>query len=710
MQSTATLLRHVLNPNSVAVIGASADAGKFGGRVMHFLLKHRYGGRIVPINRAGGEVLGVTAYSRIADAPAPIDVAILAVPAPGMPAAIDECGGAGVRCCVVITAEFAELGEEGAARQDELVRIARSHGMRLIGPNCLGLINPAHNLALTSSVALAVEPMPAGPIGLIAQSGSLMATMISHAQDLGTGFTVAASVGNQADLEICDFIEYFLEDEATRAICLYVEGLKDGRRFLDLAARCRDVGKPLLAVKAGRSDAGSRITQSHTASLAGSYAVWEAACREHAVCMLDDPEGMIHCADFLVRFGAPTGERVAAMSASGGTIAVTCDRVVAAGLELAALTQETEREMGKIFPPGRPLNPLDAGGLATAQSMSGAMRAYELMAGDPNVAVVFIAVATSPQLTEKVRRWGALALELRKPTAILLAPGSLVDDARDALRQLRCPFTNRMDDALRVIKASIEYGRNLRAARETLNVPPYALQVAAHAAKVGAGRLTEPEVKALLGLCGIETTPDVIARSADAAVEAAEHIGYPVVLKGLSRDLVHKSDIGAVRLGISDVAEVRRAWTDIERSVRAHLPDARFDGCVVQPMVRSEGAVEMIVGARWDPQFGAVVVVGAGGVLVELLHDVQLALAPVSKSTAHEMIGRLRAAPLLAGARGRPAADIDALADAIVRVGWLAATLGARLAELDVNPLLVRTQGQGAIALDGRATLVPAVD
>ena len=434
MQSSSALLRNVLNPRSVAVVGASADRGKFGGRVMSFLVKHRYAGRIVPVSRSGGELLGITSYQRIGDAPGPIDVAILAVPAPHLPAAVDECGAAGVSCCVVITAEFAELGAEGSARQDELVRIARSHNMRMIGPNCLGFINPGLNLALTSSVALAVEPMPRGAIGLISQSGSLMATMISHAQDLGTGFTVCATVGNQADLEICDFMEYMIEDDATRAICLYVEGLKDGQRFLELADRCREAGKPLLAVKAGRSETGSRITQSHTASLAGSYAVWEAACRAHAVCMLDDPESMIQCADFLVRFGAPANDGVAALSASGGTIAVTCDRVVAAGLRLADLSADTQRELGKMFPPNRPLNPLDTGGLATAQSMPASMLAYELMARDPNIGIVFIAVATSPQLEEKVRRWGELALEIGKPTAILLAPGTLWRRARSAPR------------------------------------------------------------------------------------------------------------------------------------------------------------------------------------------------------------------------------------------------------------------------------------
>ena len=307
MPAAVTLLQLVLNPRSVAVVGASESPQKFGGRVMNFIAKHGFAGAVWPINPGATTVLGKRAYPRVGDAPGPIDVALLAVPAAQMSAAIDDCGRAGVAACIVLTADFAEAGPDGDARQEELVRIARSHGMRLIGPNCLGFINPGLRLALTSSVALAAEPMPVGSIGLVSQSGSLMAALISHAQDLGTGFTVAASVGNQADLEICDFIEYFLHDPATRAICAYVEGLRDGPRFLALAARCREARKPLLVVKAGRSAAGACITRSHTASLAGSDAAWTAACRAHAVVLLDDPEALIQCADFLVRFEAPRG-------------------------------------------------------------------------------------------------------------------------------------------------------------------------------------------------------------------------------------------------------------------------------------------------------------------------------------------------------------------------------------------------------------------
>jgi acyl-CoA synthetase (NDP forming) len=704
MNPAVSTLRAILNPRSVAVFGASGDPAKFGGRVMHFLVKHGYGGRIVPVHPSATEVLGIPAVPKLAAAGDPVDVCILALPAAHLPAALDDCGRSGARGAVVITADFAETGAAGAARQDELVQIAHSHGMRLIGPNCLGFINPHLQLALTSSVALAVEPMPRGAIGLASQSGSLMASLISHAQDLGTGFSVAATVGNQADVELCDLVEYFIKDENTRAICLYIEGLKNGARFLELAQRARAAGKPILAVKAGRSAAGQQVTQSHTASLAGSYAVWEAACRDHAICLLDDPEALIYCADFLIRFGAPAASTIAVMSPSGGTVAVTGDRVVAAGLALAEPGAATAAELQKLLPPGRTINPLDVGGLPRASGLDSALTAYELLAKDPAVGAILIAVATTPQLEDKVRQWGRAALAGSKPTAILLTPGALVNGARDALKEIHCPYTNRLDDTLRVLRTAVYYGEALRNPPPPSASPsPFAAAVRAHATRLPDGRLTEPEAKSLLRAGGINTTNDVLAPSIAAAIEQAQVIGYPVALKGVCLDLVHKSEAGAVKLNIADAYTLRSAWREIEMGLEAHMPGATLSGCVVQPMLG--GGIELIVGCRWDAQFGPVVIMGSGGVLVEILDDVQMAVAPISPAHAQRLISQLRIAPVLAGARGRPAADVAALADTIAKLSGLAATLGPRLVELDINPLLVRDIGAGVIALDARATL-----
>ncbi len=702
MSAPTSFLHNVLNPHSVAIIGASENTQKFGGRVMNFILQHGFKGRILPVNPAAGSILGIPAYASIEDAPGPIDVALIAVPGMQLEAAVEACGKARITACVVLAADFAEAGLDGANRQANLVRIALQHGVRLIGPNCLGFINPALRLALTSSVALAVAPMPIGNIGLVSQSGSLMAALISHAQDLGTGFSIAASVGNQADLEICDFIEYFLTDPATHAICVYVEGLKDGPRFLQLAARCRAAGKPLLVVKAGFSEAGARITRSHTASLAGSDAAWTAACHEHAVVLLDDPEALIQCADFLIRFGAPAGDGVAAMSPSGGTVAITADRLAASGLRLADLSENTQRELHQIVPATRPVNPLDVGGLARDVGLTSARDCYRLLADDPDTGVVLIVVATTPQLDAKVRLWAELAVARGKPTVILLTPGALVDSARGILRELHCPFTNRMDDALRVVKAAINYGAALRLLPTTASIPDNFGEVAAYCAPASA--LTESETKQLLSLAGITVTRDLQVHAAANAVAAARALGYPVVLKLSSRTLTHKSEVGGVALDLRTDDAVAMAWQRIATRLTAVEPASVLE-CVIQPMIT--GGIELIVGSRWDQQFGALVLVGAGGIWAETLRDTQCALAPLSSQRALELVRKLRIFPVLAGARGQAGADLDALIDTIVRVSWLAATLGARLAELDINPLLVKPPGQGVVALDARATLYP---
>jgi acyl-CoA synthetase (NDP forming) len=703
--SGPAFLRAVVNPRSVAVIGASADPLKFGGRVIHYVIRHGFPGRILPINASAAEVLGLPAYPSVGVAPGPIDVAILAVPTQAILPALEECGRAGVHCAVVITSDYAEAGGEGRARQDELVATAHRHGMRIIGPNCLGFINPHAKLAFTSSVALAVEPMPMGSIGVISQSGSLMASMISNGRDVGVGVSIGVSLGNQADLEICDFIEYMVEDPQTKAIAVYAEGFRDGARFVAAARSCRAAGKPLVVAKSGTTDTGGRVTQSHTASLAGSHAVLEAVCREEAICLVDDPERAVMVADLLARWGAPRGDALALMCPSGGTLAVGADRVAGAGFRLPTLSAQTRERFAKFFPANRPLETLDFGGLPAHESLAISTAALDWMREDPDVGLVLLAVASSPQVNDKIRKWGEIAIAGDKPVVLLLTPGSLVDGGREALRAIGCPFVNRMDDAVAVARAAIDYGIAMRARRDEPRLPAGFADPVAAAAALPAGTLTEVEAKGLLRAAGIRCTRETPAATVEAAIAAADTIGYPVVLKLASREVTHKSDAGGVKLRLADAAAVHSAWHEIAAGLQAWQPGAAFTGCLVQEM--AGGELEAIVGCRFDPQFGPVVVVGLGGVYVELLQDVQLATAPVSRARAREMLTRLRGWPLLVGMRGRPALDIDALAETIERTSWLAAKLGARLVELDANPVLVRHAGEGVVAVDARATLAP---
>lgn len=697
------MLRAILNPASVAVIGASSDTLKFGGRVIRFVVDHGFGGRIVPVNPSATEVCGIAAYPSLSAAGGPIDVAVLAVPTRFIAPSLEECGKVGVKGVIVITADYAEVGAEGKVRQDELVAIARRHGIRLIGPNCLGFINPHLALALTSSVALAPKPMPKGDIGIVSQSGSVMASMITNARDVGAGVSVAASIGNQADLELCDFIEYFADDPLTRSIAIYAEGLLDGKRFIAAARRCREAGKPLVIAKSGATEAGSRLTQSHTASLAGAHPVFEAVCRDEAVCLVDDPERAVMAAHVLARFGAPDGDGLAVLSPSGGTVAVAADRVIRAGLRIAELSASTAARLRQYIPPTRPLNPLEFGGLATDKSFEVNTEALGWLRADPNVAAVLLAAASAPQVDAKIKRWGEIALAGEKPVVLALCPGSLVDRGRADLRALGCPFVNRMDDAIGVLRAIVDYGHALRRSRPNVQRPSAFGDVKAVADRLGGGTLTEHEAKSLLAAAGVPVTREAQRAPTEDLAAAAAEIGFPVALKVVSRQVSHKSDAGGVQIGLADEHAVRAAAATIRDNVAQRAPGAIVEGFLVQEMARGE--LEVIVGSRWDAQFGAVVMVGLGGIYVELLGDVQLALAPVAHAQALAMLGALAGWPLIGGVRGRPRLDSDALADAIVRLSWLAAELGPRLLEFDANPVLLRRAGEGLIAVDARATL-----
>lgn len=700
-RDTVDDLRTILSPRGVALVGATDDVSKFGGRALRYLLRHGFEGGIYPVNPSRTEVLGLPCYPSIAAIGRTVDVALLLVPGRHLIAAIEECGAAGVRGAIVVTSDFAEAGAEGAQRQRELVAAGRRAGVRLIGPNCLGFVNPARKLALSSSVALAVDRLPLGAIGLVSQSGSVMASMLSHAYDDGGGFSVCATVGNQADIDACDFIDYFAEDPATRVVCAYLEGVTDGAKLITSAARCQAAGKPLLIVKSGRTAAGAAITQSHTASLAGSYEVLEAVCRRHSAVLLDDPENMIKTAEFLAAYGVPRSDGIAALTPSGGTAAITGDRVVAAGLRLAIPNASTVAELRAIFGAVRHVNPLDVGGMPAEKMMEAAVRPIEIFAADPDVGTVAVAIATSPALEKKAAEWSEAAKRSGKPVVFVVTPGSVVDPVRSVLRDHGRPYCNTMDQAIAVLRAS---AAATAAEGEDAPIRPADMAHPAEATRsLQPGWLLEPEAKSLLSAAGIPVTREKVVTDVDAAVKFAETLGGLVVLKVVSRDIVHKSDMGGVKVGLNGEAAIRVAWNEMTANVSAHAAEAKLEGLLVQEMAGS--ATEMIVGARWDPQFGPTVLAGMGGVKVELIRDVGIALAPLSMRQAADLVRNLRLWPLLDGYRGRPKADLEALCDTLVRLSWLITDLDGTLKDIEINPLFVREAGRGVLAVDARGVL-----
>jgi acyl-CoA synthetase (NDP forming) len=696
-------LARIVSPRSVAVIGASDDVGKFGGRVIHYLIKHGFPGRLLPINPNRPSIRGLPAYPSVSAAPEPADVAILAVPVAHLLRQVEDCARAGVGACIIITGKLADAGPEGAVIQDQALAVARGAGMRLVGPNCLGIFNMTDRALLSSSLALEVEHVRAGGIGMVSQSGALMGTLVSLGHDTGVGFSRCISVGNQADLALCDFLEFLIEDDATRVITLYAEGLRDAPRFVRLLQRARAASKPVLAVKAGRSEAGAQAAKSHTASLAGSFASFEAACRDAGAVVMADPAAMVLAADALDRLPRlpRAGMGVAVMASSGGSTVTTSDMLPAAGLRMGVMSDATRGVLRRFMPESHVHLPLDTGSFDDGAGEDGMQACIRAFLADPDIGALIFPMTTQPAMAQRAALLPPLARETGRPILYVMTAGSVGDGARAAMVAAGFPYFDRVSDALAVLRAlEDEAGGRTRAGLALPERPPGC----GPAPDLHAHTLTEDEAKTLAASYGIPVTRQRIAATAAAAIDAAEAIGFPVVLKGVSRAVVHKSDLGLVKLDLRDADAVRAAFAAIAEALDAVAPGS-MEGALVQEMARGEA--ELILGARHDLDFGPMVLVGAGGVLVEVLADVALAPAPLRHADARAMLMRLAVAKVFGGARGRPALDVEAAADALVRLSWLAADLGPRLVEMDLNPILMRAAGQGVIAVDARATLAP---
>ncbi|MGO4391994.1 acetate--CoA ligase family protein [Variovorax sp. M-6] len=697
-------LSTLLNPRSVAVIGASEDQTKFGGRLYKTLLQHRYDGAVYPINPGRDSLFGLKTYASVDATPTAPDMVIMALPRNKVKDEIAACAARGAKAGIIITSKFSDAGPEGLALEREVVAAAAAHGMRLIGPNCLGLISPVNKLVLCSSPALNVEHLIEAPIGFISQSGALMGTLFDRSHGMGIGFSHCVSVGNQADLELTDFIEFLIEDERTQVICSYVEGIKSPQRFVELARRARAAGKPWLMVKAGATADGSRAAYSHTASLAGDFAALKAVCERENVVMLDDPLDMLSLARAMVRYPKRVVRNVAVITTSGGGGAITADQLSHAGIPLARFEPATVEGLAEHYSEGQAANPIDVGGRKHDGTDELGVVTAELALSDPNTDLGLMVLTTAPDVPGLTRQLADGADKPRaggKPTLYVMLPGRVAVPARAILVERGLPYVDTLAEAMSVLrgwKSWSDYREPAPAARPTDN---YRFE------RPAAGALGEAASKALVGSAGLPVNRERLVRNADEALAAAAQLGFPLVLKVVSPDIAHKSDVGGVALNIVDAADLRERLARMQARIAEAAPRARVDGYSLQ--AQESGELELIIGARRDAQFGAQVVVGAGGVLVELLKDIAVLPAPVDAASARRAVEGLKVAPLLAAYRGRGALDVDAVVDAIVRLGWLAHDLASASPdddfEIEVNPLKVRLKGQGAVAVDARARI-----
>ncbi|RYH01264.1 CoA-binding protein [Salipiger sp. IMCC34102] len=686
----------VIAPKSLVLIGASEDYAKFGGRILHHLVDHGYEGQIYPVNPKRSDVLGLTCYPSVADLPEIVDLALVAVPAKALADTVEACGKAGVGACVIITAQLGEFSAEGAALERRIVEIARSYNMRLIGPNCMGMIVPQANLALSSTPTLRYAgQMRKGGVAFVSQSGAMMGTLFLQSHDHGVGLSGMVSIGNQADLELCDFLEAFIADAETRVVCLYIEGLKSPERFRELCLQAHAAGKPVLAVKAGRTEAGSQLAKSHTASLAGSYSAFEALCRDCGVVLLDDPDAMILAAGVISANPRPGRTNTGLICASGGGAAIMADQLASRGLSAAPFAAETQGRLEQDYPATHANNPLDLGGHKGGLEFGIFERAIESVHADPETGLTAYVMTPQPMMPQTLDHVIEVWRRQGKPVVLVLNLSRFGAEQRDQAFAAGLPFLTRTDDLYRVLQVY----RELSTMSPRVQMPERPADLSAPTIEA-TGFLTEPEAKAILAGYGVSIPAATLTTTVEAAVEAAESCGYPVVLKGVVGDVVHKSDLGLVKVGLADAEAVRAAFSDIVGAIETAAPGApvRID---VQQMIPA--GVELIVGLTREPGFGPQLVLGAGGIHVELLRDVVQRRAPLSSEDVRDMLQDLRIWPLLDGARGQAPMAVDAACEAISRLSWLGDDLGDRLQDFEINPF--RITEDGAHALDGRGTL-----
>lgn len=687
-------LEAILAPRSIAIIGASQDATKIGGRPVELLRRFGFPGAIYPINPRAKEVQGLTAYPSVDALPETPDLAIISVAAEAAPAALDACAAKGVKAAVIFSSGFAELGAEGLAMQDRLRATAQRSGMRVLGPNCLGAASVAERSIATFSVVLENGLPPEGPLGIASQSGNLGSYTALLARERGIGASRFITTGNECDVDIADAIAFLARDPATKVILCVLETCRDATRLTDALDMARAAGKPVIVLKIGASEAGQAAAASHTGALAGSDAVFDAVFRRAGAVRVTSVEQLLDLGHAAAVLGdrLPKGRQTMLLTASGGFGVLLADAASAAGLLLPSPSAETQRRILDVVPYASPRNPVDA----TAQMSSRPEILETILAAlleDDACDALLVLMSASLYLPRlrAVYMPTLRAVREKHPDKVVMLAVHGPADAVAELTAMGFPVVDGVGPSTHTLAGLCD----LAAAR---SLPPQAAPLPPASPLDPAALRTEAGAKKALAAAGLQVLPERVVSSAADAAEAAAAIGFPVVLKIVSPDLPHKTEVGGVVLSLKDAPAVREAHDAMLARVHAAAPGARIEGVLVSPMVG--GGVELILGTKRDPVFGPVVLVGLGGIFAEVIQDIAVRPAPVDEAEAMAMLRSLKAFAVLDGARGRPRADLDAAASAIAAVSCFAARHAAQVSEIDINPLLVRPTGEGAVALD----------
>ncbi|TMJ74443.1 MAG: acetate--CoA ligase family protein [Alphaproteobacteria bacterium] len=701
-------LRPLLSPDSVAIIGAAADSS-LRGRLTQQLVEHGFDGRIYPVTRSQTEVLGHKAYAAVGDIPEAADLAIILVPAAYVVSTIEQCAARGIPAAIVISSGFAEeKSEEAAARDQALRAIAKRTGMVIAGPNSEGLVNPLRPLVATFSPVfhdpnepLLPQNSRAKPIAVSCQSGALTFAFLSRGRDRQLRFTYQISAGNQTVLEAHDYLDWVLDAGGADIFMGYLEGIRDTQRFRAVAEKAARMGKPMILAKVGRSDAGRRAAASHTGSLARAGMADDAIFRHHGIIRGEDLDHMVDVASAFAYCPLPRGNRVAVITGSGGSAVWMADILSAHGLELPVIEENLQRRIMALLPSyASAQNPIDA----TAQAIGevGYAPMVELVAQSERIdTILLISSLANPERAKKLAaELAGITASLDKP--ILLSTYTTATPASiAAIAGAGIPCYTSMPSCARAIKALVDYGRfrEKLARRKPAEATAPALRDEVTLALAAAGPvLTEAASKKLLARYGVPLPPEALATSEDEAIAAASRIGSAVALKVQSPDILHKTEAGAVMLGLSGDGAVREGYRTVLARAKAAYPNAAIDGVLVQAMAKR--GREMILGVTRDPDFGPMLMVGLGGIHVEVLKDVAFAPVPLGAEDALDLIGQLKGAALLDAVRGERAADRDALTRLMVALSRFAADHADAIAEIDLNPVIVHAAGEGLTIVD----------
>lgn len=687
--------RCFLQPRSIAIIGGSADENKIGGRPIRYLKLAGYQGPIHPINPGRDVVQGLKSYPSLEAVAGEVDLVVIAVPAQDVLAAVEACAAKGVNGAMIFSSGFAEVDEAGRELQDRLVEIARKGGVALLGPNCAGTFNVRQGLLATFTSGIIDKPPRIGSIGMVSQSGAFGIHMIVLAAERDLGLSMCLTTGNQSDLDVSEALAYIVEDPDTEVIIVVIEGVVNPPRLLAAFEAARRKHKPVIVLKLGRSEAGARAAASHTASLAGSDAIFDAILRQHNVYRAHSIDELIDVAYACSLKRFPANDKVGLITVSGGVGILMADQAEAAGLQVSAMPAASRAAIKELLPFAAAHNPVDVTAqVITHPELMGPMFEHMLTGGGYGSAVCFIThIARNKDLFGKMLPHFE-EVGRKHTDRFLVLSTRASPETRKHLESIGYAVFEDPGRALKAISALVKFRAAFDAA-DTEAAPP--LPAGVLTLQQGAS-YDEFQAKEILASAGIPCAAEVAVSSAEAAVDAAPKIGFPLVMKIVSPDIQHKSEIGGVLLGVNSLDEVRGGYATLMHRAQTHAPQARITGVLLAQQV--EGGVEIILGVSRDPVFGPMVMFGLGGVFVEVLKDVTFRHAPFGPSEARRMIREVKGYAMLKGVRGAPPADEEALIEALTRLSAFAAAQGDALESIDINPFIVLPKGKGALAVD----------